>query len=312
MKQFHSEGNKYDKENNYGKEKSSDKGDQNKADSHIHSNGFNNTLSQSLIRDVSFKVWQVAPADIEYQFDAGHTLSLYLNGGEHTFRHDKPDLKGHTGKLCLMPQGHVSRWHSPAPIQIAHLYLPDELIRQEAERHLDIDARLANLQDLIYQDDENLKQAMLGLIGALTHRKKTDPLFCEEALYSVTSRLLECYRQDGQTSNKKSRGLSASHRVLIKHHIHQHLEQKLTLESLAELVHLSPFHFARMFKQSFGDSPANYIIRQRIERAKALLKSDQPLSQLAVQCGFSHQSHLSNYFKKQTGVTPANYRALLG
>jgi AraC family transcriptional regulator len=89
------------------------------------------------------------------------------------------------------------------------------------------------------------------------------------------------------------------------------LGQKLTLDDLAEKLQLSPFHFARMFKQSVGDSPANYVIRQRVKLAKTLLSGKEDLSFIALECGFCHQSHFINHFKKKVGVTPAKYRNIL-
>ncbi len=83
------------------------------------------------------------------------TLSLYLKGGERTFRNHKPHLKGQAGKLCLMPQGHLSHWHSPKPIRIAHLYLPSQIIRQEAERHL--------LLGAITRTDPNRQETLGGI-----------------------------------------------------------------------------------------------------------------------------------------------------
>jgi hypothetical protein len=86
--------------------------------------GLHQFMSEDLVRGVRFRVWDVEANNIQYQYNDGHTLSLYLKGGERTFRNHKPHLKGQTGKLCLMPQGHLSHWHSPKPIRIAHLYLP--------------------------------------------------------------------------------------------------------------------------------------------------------------------------------------------
>lgn len=273
--------------------------------------GLHQFMSKDLMRGVRFRIWDVEANDIQYQYNAGHTLSLYLKGGERTFRNDKPHLKGQTGKLCLMPQDHLSRWHSPETIRIAHLYLPDKIIRQEAQRHLDIDSRLANLQDLVYQSDVNLSNAMMSLIAAMKSGNNSDPLFVEQALHRVTSGLLEHYCDLSKPIKRYQYGLSATHRMLIKSYIKKHLGQKLTLEDLAAILHLSPFHFARMFKQSFGDSPANYIIRQRVELAKMLLSGKEDLSFIALECGFCHQSHFINYFKKVVGVTPSKYRNIL-
>ena len=268
-------------------------------------------MSHSLLRGVSFRVWDVEPNNIEYQYDTGHTLSLYLNGGEETFRDDLPNLKGGTGKLCLMPLGHSSRWHSPKPIRIAHLYLPDQLMRQEAERHLDIDSRKMVLRDLVYQSDRELSNEMMSLVDALQHNKAISPLFAEQSMFAVTSLLLERYQDVGQNCSKIHSGLSYSDRHMLKSYIKNNIGQKLSIELLSRLVKLSPYHFARMFKNSFSDSPANYVIRQRVELAKNLLRGTEPLTAIGFECGFCHQSHFINHFKKIVGITPSNYRRLL-
>lgn len=279
-------------------------------DNHRHT-GIESRAGQNLMRGVQFKLWDVSATDIEYHYADGHTISLYLKGGDTTYRHDKPDIKGQAGRLCIMPQGHISRWHSAEPIRIAHLYVPDQFIRQEAERHLDIDARQANLMDVIYRDDQDLSCQMMALVAGLSHQDRVDPLFCEQSLYALSSRLLENYQQQGVTGNAYQGGLSPSHRGFIKAYIRDHLDARLTLEHLAAQLNLSPFHFARMFKRSFGDTPASYIVRQRVEQSKLMLNNDLPLSHIALECGFTHQSHYHNYFKKLTGVTPLKYRKLL-
>lgn len=105
-------------------------------------------------------------------------------------------------------------------------------------------------------------------------------------------------------------GVSAHDMRQIHHQIMDLLSEKLTISSLAKSVNLSPFYFAKMFKISFGESPAQFINWQRIQRDKQLLKTKQSLSEISLNIGFSHQSFMRQSFKAQTGVTPAKYRAL--
>ncbi|MEO0348719.1 MAG: AraC family transcriptional regulator [Cyanobacteria bacterium P01_A01_bin.15] len=88
------------------------------------------------------------------------------------------------------------------------------------------------------------------------------------------------------------------------------LVQDIKMADLAQLLGMSPFHFARLFKQSMGISPHQYVIQQRIERAKRLLKqTDYPIIEIALECGFGSHSHLSKQFRRLTGITPKAYRA---
>jgi AraC family transcriptional regulator len=89
-----------------------------------------------------------------------------------------------------------------------------------------------------------------------------------------------------------------------------YLAQDIKLATLAQLLSMSPFHFSRLFKQSVGISPHQYLIQQRIERAKQLLKqTDHTILEIALECGFKCHSHLSKQFRQLTGMTPKTYRA---
>ncbi|WP_370589516.1 helix-turn-helix domain-containing protein [Tychonema sp. LEGE 07203] len=79
----------------------------------------------------------------------------------------------------------------------------------------------------------------------------------------------------------------------------------MSLEAIANHIDISSYHFCRLFKQSTGFSPHQYVIQQRVERAKQLLlQGKMSLAEIAIACGFSHQSHLNRHFKRITGVTP--------
>jgi len=78
---------------------------------------------------------------------------------------------------------------------------------------------------------------------------------------------------------------------------------------LARQIGFSPYHFARLFRQTTGESPHQFVLRQRIERAQRLLaEGGMPLAHVAVESGFADQSHLTRAFKRQLGLTPRAYR----
>ena len=105
-------------------------------------------------------------------------------------------------------------------------------------------------------------------------------------------------------------GLPNRQLLQIVDYIDAHLSQNLGLADLAQLLDMSQFHFSRLFKRSVGISPYQYLLQQRIERAKQLLKqTDRPITDLALLCGFNSHSHLSKQFRQTTGVTPRAYRA---
>jgi AraC family transcriptional regulator len=109
---------------------------------------------------------------------------------------------------------------------------------------------------------------------------------------------------------RKSRGLSPRRLKAVLVYIRDRLDDALTLRDLAAIAHLSPYHFARRFKESTGLPPHRYIIARRIERAKHLLRGEEELSlaQVAAQTGFWDQGHFTRHFKRLVGVTPKRYR----
>jgi AraC family transcriptional regulator len=96
----------------------------------------------------------------------------------------------------------------------------------------------------------------------------------------------------------------------IVDYIQANLSQDNSLQALAEVAEVSPFHFCRSFKQSTGLSPHRYILQLRIEEAQRLLKrTTLAISDVANRLGFSDQSHFTMVFRKLVGTTPARWRS---
>ena len=95
----------------------------------------------------------------------------------------------------------------------------------------------------------------------------------------------------------------------VREHIEVHLENGLSVRALADVAGLSMFHFARAFKQSVGVTPHGYLLQCRVQRVRQLLaETDMSLSEIALACGFSDQSHCSRRFREHFGTTPGSYR----
>ncbi|BAU15386.1 transcriptional regulator [Leptolyngbya sp. NIES-3755] len=107
----------------------------------------------------------------------------------------------------------------------------------------------------------------------------------------------------------KSRGLTHTQLQQAIDYIHAHLNRELSLAELASIINISPTYFASLFKQAMGISPHQYVIQQRVERAKVMLsRTDLSIADIATQVGFSSQSHLTQQFKRVTGLTPKQVR----
>ncbi|WP_207477582.1 AraC family transcriptional regulator [Arenibaculum pallidiluteum] len=99
--------------------------------------------------------------------------------------------------------------------------------------------------------------------------------------------------------------MNASALKRLEEYIHDNLAEPLDLDSLAAVVGCSRFHFARLFRATVGVSPHRYVVRRRLQRARALLRvGEGPLAQIAAATGFSDQSHLSNWIRRVYGASP--------
>lgn len=123
-------------------------------------------------------------------------------------------------------------------------------------------------------------------------------------------------KSDVQNSAPKPRlaiyesGLPERQLLQVLEYINEHLNQEIKLADLAQLLGMSQFHFSHLFKQASGTAPYQYLLQQRVERAKQLLKqTDQSIIDIAFLCGFNSHSHLTKQFRQFTGMTPKAYRA---
>ena len=104
-------------------------------------------------------------------------------------------------------------------------------------------------------------------------------------------------------------GLAPWQAKRLRSHIEDNLDSRIRATDLADLVQLSPSHFFRAFRKTFGESPVTYIMKRRIRRAQQLmLTSRLRLSQVALECGMADQAHFSRVFRRIVGTNPDAWR----
>lgn len=138
----------------------------------------------------------------------------------------------------------------------------------------------------------------------------TGKLFGESAATMLAVRLLQAYANHKSVFKEYEDGLDHNRLKVAIEYIHAHLEQNIKLADIAELLGISQYYFCHLFKQSIGLTPHQYLIQQRIERAKLLLKNRElSLAEIAIACGFTDQSHFTKSFKRSVGITPKAMRS---
>ncbi|MDB6174136.1 MAG: putative AraC family transcriptional regulator [Chthoniobacteraceae bacterium] len=98
----------------------------------------------------------------------------------------------------------------------------------------------------------------------------------------------------------------------VEDHVREHLEEEISVEALAQLVKLSPFHFSREFKQATGMTPLQFVTRERITRAQQFIReTSRSLIDIALEVGYTSPSHFAKVFRRVTGVRPTEFRSTL-
>ncbi len=131
-----------------------------------------------------------------------------------------------------------------------------------------------------------------------------------EALSLALASRIACLCASAPCDERRAAMLSAKQLDRITDHVAKNVSEDLTIEHLAALVNVSPFHFARCFKQTTGMTPHQFVTRERILRARKMLAStDQPIGDIAMSLGFASQSHFADVYRKITGRTPRRDRS---
>ena len=254
--------------------------------------------------------WRNADTETTYEQIGHHTLSLYLQGGHDVRNLALPSARGAPDSLCCMPAGHQSRWEVNGSLQLLHLYLPTLPLALAAEQWFDRDPRLAHLQDRIWFEDEVLS-GLGRRVVALDWTETDAALALQELSLQLQARLLQAHgglRMPADAATWRG-GLSPAARRRVLEAIESAPDGSPSLDDLAAAACLSPFHFVRMFKQSFGQSPHAWVMQRRLARARALLADERlPLAQVAADAGYAHLSHLNAALQRAGLGSAARWR----
>lgn len=208
-----------------------------------------------------------------------------------------------SGDLCISP-AHESlsmRWRDN--LEVLSVALEPELLAHVAE-DMKLGTRI-EIPERHGEADVHIHRLCHTLWAESKANRLNGRVFGETVATELAARLLQRYNLSGSVEPLEGK-LSPRCWHLVRDFIEANLGSDISLHEIARVAALSPYHFARCFKATVGVSPHQYVIARRIELARRLLShSAFSVSQVAAQCGFADQSHLTRHMKRLLGVTPA-------
>jgi AraC family transcriptional regulator len=200
--------------------------------------------------------------------------------------------------------------HREKASEYVTIYLDPNYLQQTAiENELSAETKLTHR---VIFPDSTITQVAHLFKGELLNEGLAGNLFAESLKNLLAVHLLRNYCEAGISQQKlalPNSGLDAVKLKQIQDYIEDHLAEEIAIETMAALVPMSQFHFARAFKTATGETPHKYLTQRRMERAKVLLTVTKlAIAEVAYRVGFSNQSHFTAHFRKATGMTPKDYR----
>ncbi len=203
------------------------------------------------------------------------------------------------------------RWTSPAGQVVIQIHLAVDVFLAALAAAWPGQTDRVEVIDFFGRDDAfaHLCQACADM---LTARTRGNTRRVADLTRLIASYLVEKYTDDAREKAEVRGGLPIRQLHQVEDHISERLADEISVESLASLVALSPFHFSRVFKQTTGVSPLQFVTRERITRAQQIMReTKRSLIEIALEVGYTSPSAFAQVFRRVVGVTPTKFRAKL-
>jgi AraC family transcriptional regulator len=211
------------------------------------------------------------------------------------------------GDIDIVPAGVPGIWEDDEASTILLLRLAPELVHCAAVG-LGLNPDTAVIAPQLQRRDQWIERIAWALQEELRSGDPAQRLYAESLGMALATHLLRP-GAPAETRTGRGRGLSRHQLQRSLDYIKSNLEQGLGLAELARVAGLSASHFKVMFKRSTGVTVHQYVIQRRVEQAKRLLLQGRlPLSGVAAEAGFSHQSHMARWMRRLLGVLPTAIR----
>lgn len=256
---------------------------------------------------------RVLPGEVVERADPFHKINITLEGSvlakKHSANGKLRTSRVEQGFVCVNPAGQPASILWEEEMECLTIMLNPVFVAQTAmEQNFSGKVEFIETYE---KRDALIRHIGLALLAETSDSERIGGMYAESLAQTLILHLLKNYTVTGSLPHAASNsgGLPGFKLRLAKEFINEHLAEEITLAVVSGAVGLSQFHFARAFRRSTGLTPQQYLVSQRIHRAKELLRNgDLPLVQVGIQAGFKNQSHFTTVFRKFTALTPKAFR----
>ena len=192
-----------------------------------------------------------------------------------------------------------------------HLFLPIEQFDNLADQYNLSKSLVRSVQYVGGLNDDLIRQVGMSVLNELSEQTAASRMVAEMSSLMLATRLIQNY-VDRDLIDRIAGGLARLEHVRMRRvldYIDQHLEDDISISELAQVAHLSEFHFARVFATTMGMPPQRYVSQRRLAAAKKMIGVGKlPLSEIAFRSGFSSQASFTRAFRRATNMTPGEFR----
>jgi AraC family transcriptional regulator len=214
------------------------------------------------------------------------------------------------GDIDLIPCGTPSLWELREKDRALILSITPKFMDQVVEE-CGLDPRRLEIRNRFQMRDVQIEHIAGALKAEKEHGYPCGRLYLDSLATALAIRLVHCYSSLSPAANGMNGGFSSRKLKHVLSFIEDNLSQDLSLAEIAGIAELSASHCKALFRQSVGVPVHQYVIRRRVERAALLLRESKlPISQVALETGFSHQSHLAMHMRRVLGLSPKMLRTL--
>lgn len=233
----------------------------------------------------------------------GFAIGVIIDGAE-AFAYRGARYAAPAGSVVVIQPGEVHTGHAATEAGWSYRMLyPDAALLQKAASEVAGRESLLPFFPTPVIQDKQLARCLSRL--HLVLETATERLERESCFLWTLAQLVTRYAEIRVELRSVGRENESVKRV--QEYLGTHFAENVSLEQVAALAELSPFHFIRVFHRQVGLPPHAYLTQVRIRKAKILLALGEPIAQVAVKTGFADQSHLTKHFKRIVGVTPGKY-----